>query len=171
VLPTARHQRQTGTLVRQWSSPRSIGTAQVRTSARLLCHPYTSRCESLWNSNAAPAICCLGLKWRSGTRRIHPCSGALLLHDTWADTSTGRLRRADPAVPFLLIALMGAAISGITMVASKSPHWPAPVTDCSLPAYKSERRPPCSDNLILRPATPPFKGASAPPSAFELEHS
>lgn len=80
-----------------------------------------------------------------------------------------RLRRAQPAVPFLLIALMGAAIGGITMVASKSPHWPAPVADCSLPAYKSER-PPCPDTLILRPATPPFKGASAPPSAFELAY-
>ena len=80
-----------------------------------------------------------------------------------------RRRRAEPAVPFLLIALMGAAISGITMLASRSPHWPAAVADCSLPAYKSER-PPCPDNLVLRPATPPFKGASAPPSAFELEY-
>jgi len=81
-----------------------------------------------------------------------------------------RLRRSDPAVLFLLIALMGAAISGATMVASRSPHWPAPVVDCSLPAYKSER-PPCADKLVLRPATPPFKGASAPPRAFELEYS
>ena len=81
-----------------------------------------------------------------------------------------RLRRSDPAVLFLLIALMGAAISGATMVASRSPHWPAAiVTDCSMPAYKTER-PSCVDNLALRPAVTPFKGANAPPDALALEH-
>ena len=50
------------------------------------------------------------------------------------------LRHADPVVAFLLIGLMGAAISGVTFVASRSPHWPAVgVTDCSMPAYKTER--------------------------------
>ena len=80
------------------------------------------------------------------------------------------LRHADPAVAFLLIGLMGAAISGVTIVASRRPHWPAVgVTDCSMPAYKTER-PSCADNLVLRPATPPFKGANAPPNALALEH-
>jgi hypothetical protein len=80
------------------------------------------------------------------------------------------LRHADPAVAFLLIGLMGATISGVTIVASRSPHWPAVgVTDCLMPAYKTER-PPCADNLVLRPATPPFKGANAPPNALALEH-
>jgi len=65
---------------------------------------------------------------------------------------------------------MGAAISGATMLASTSPHWPAAiVTDCSMPAYKTER-PSCVDNLALRPAVTPFKGANAPPDALALEH-
>jgi len=63
-----------------------------------------------------------------------------------------------------------AAISGVTIVAGRSPHWPAAiVTDCSIPAYKTER-PSCADDLVLRPATPPFKGANAPPDALELQH-
>ena len=81
-----------------------------------------------------------------------------------------RLLRAEAAVPFLLIGLMGAAISGITIAASRSPHWPAAVVaDCSMPAYKSER-PSCPDGLAPRPATPPFKGANAPSGVLELEH-
>ena len=81
-----------------------------------------------------------------------------------------RLRRADPIVPFLLIGLLGAAIGGITLPASRSPQWPAAsVTDCSLPAYKAER-PSCADTFVLRPVTPPFKGASAPSGARVSEH-
>ena len=81
-----------------------------------------------------------------------------------------RLWRADPVVPFLLIGLMGAAIGGITLLASRSPQWPAAiVTDCSLPAYKTER-PSCADTFALRPVTPPFKGANAPSGARALQH-
>jgi hypothetical protein len=90
------------------------------------CNPHTSNLFAGPSLRAAPR-----------TRRIRSCSRGLLALDKQAG-ATDRTGCSAPTRQWGFC-LSVAAISGVTIVAGRSPHWPAAiVTDCSMPTRPSD---------------------------------